>query len=324
MSKKTLLWIILGSFLLVFVWNATQQFRYRTGMGSSLVPSSMMKRQAGTAGAGRMGLTTTDSVAPMLDQSNTGLNEAMPEKARLMPPTPGGEGFTPGVTRTIVKNANLSLLVKDTRKTVTDITELATTQQGYVTSANIFESESERGLIRADLVLRVPVDKLDGILTQIRALAQKISYENLTADDRTEQKIDLEAQLKNLRATETQLQAIMKQATTVTETLEVQQQLTSVRNQIERLQAQLDNLSGEAAMATITITISTKESELPVGGEQTNSLKDELKLALRQTVAFYRQMGVSALKLSIFFLPVGILLAVGYLLLKPKLGSPKK
>src|SRR5258708_7079191 len=92
-----------------------------------------------------------------------------------LPPIPApDQGFVPGDNRTIVKNANLSLVVNDVRGTVDKISQVTKDNGGLVTSSNIFDNQYAQGGTQANLVLRVPVDKLDDTLTKLRQMANKI------------------------------------------------------------------------------------------------------------------------------------------------------
>jgi hypothetical protein len=242
----------------------------------------------------------------------------------IMPVPPMNGGFTPGVDRVIVKNADVSLVVEDTRQAVSEITTLTTQAGGTVTHSSVYENGSPTGQIFANMTLRVPVEKVESTIEALRQVATKVVSENLSAQDRTEQKVDLDAQLSNLRATEAQLQTIMTQAKTVEETLKVQSELSNVRGQIERLQAQLDNLMGDAAMSTISVSLSTEEAELPIVDSSKRSVIQEIKLAARDAVTLYRNLFIAGLRLVILGLPVLVLAGVGYWVTKDKLWPKKK
>jgi hypothetical protein len=235
-----------------------------------------------------------------------------------VPPYPGNSGFVGGVDRTIVKTASMSLVVEDTRATVTQVSQVVKDQGGLVSDTNIFENQFQKGAVTANLTVRVPVQKLDETIAKVRQLAAKVISESINAEDRTKQKVDLEAQLKNLRATEQQLLSIMKQAKNVQETLEVQRQLTEVRSQIEVMTAELENLQGDAEMSTLTISISTQESNLPAIGPTQNSLIEEIKLAFRDAIRLYRSLFVAGLRTIILALPLLILAAIGWLIWQRK------
>ena len=73
----------------------------------------------------------------------------------------------------------------------------------------------------------------------------------------TAQVVDLHARIKNLRASEDALVAIMDRAGRIDDVLSVQLRLEDVRGRIEQLDAQRDDLAGRAALATLTVAWST-------------------------------------------------------------------
>ncbi|MEN8253814.1 MAG: DUF4349 domain-containing protein [Patescibacteria group bacterium] len=259
-----------------------------------------------------VGMAENDNIE-IKEKMTAGRAEIMP-----MPIEPGYDDFTPDVERTIIKNASLSLVTNNTQKLVDNITNKIKSFDGLVTNSNIYENQRNKGSINAQMTVRVPVNRLEQALAEIKSLAEKVTSENISASDETERKVDMEAQLNNLKASETQLLKIMSQAKTVQDTLQVQRELTNIRERIERTQARLDNLEGAAAMSTINISISTKESELPVIDPDRASLIDEIKIAIKDSINMYRDLSISGIRLLILGLPILLIGAVGYALLKRK------
>ncbi len=81
--------------------------------------------------------------------------------------------------------------------------------------------------------------------------------EQTDAVDVTGQVVDVEARIRNLRASESALQGIAAKATRISDVLEVEMRLTDVRGQIEQLTAVLEDLSDRTAYATLTASFST-------------------------------------------------------------------
>lgn len=313
--KKTLLFLVLFLIVGVPAFGALNSFIYQQKQARPT--NVMMGRQAAL-------MQTQDSYAPTeVQKISVGRTEpavgiAADVQTTIMPVPPVDSGFVPGEDRTIVKTANLSIVVGDTRQAVERANQIAKEANGLVSSSNVYESPYDNGNVRADMIIRVPVDKLEDTLAKVKEMASKVLTDSISADDRTKQKVDLEARIKNLKASEDQLVAIMRQAKTVQETLEVQRQLTEVRGQIEIMTAQLENLQGDAAMSTINLSISTKESELPTVGGNQNSVLDEVKLALKDAVRFYRNLFIAGIRLTIIFLPLLVLGVVSWFIWKRK------
>ena len=107
----------------------------------------------------------------------------------------------------------------------------------------------------ATITIKVPADKFETVMESLRKLALEPPTENVSGQDVTEEYADLEAQLRNLQATEKQLLNLLDRAQTVDDTLKVYNQLTNIRGQIERLQGRKQYLERSAAMSTITVNL---------------------------------------------------------------------
>ncbi|HDD68916.1 MAG TPA: DUF4349 domain-containing protein [Candidatus Korarchaeota archaeon] len=133
---------------------------------------------------------------------------------------------------------------------------IATSLGGYVASSWI-ERRS------AVISIKVPANKLDAAMNAVRSLGE-VKSENLNAYDVTDQIIDLEARLNNSRAAERRLLEILSMAQNVEEVLMVEDRLKQVREEIEVLEAQLENLQSKVEYSTLTVTIQEKKGvELP-------------------------------------------------------------
>jgi len=144
------------------------------------------------------------------------------------------------------------------------ITAAATAQGGYVsastaaTESTVSTGSGDDGRSprprSGDLTLRVPSDRFDAVRTSLAGLGT-VEQEQLRGDDVTAQIVDFDARLKSLQAEEEALRTLVGRATAVGEVLQVQSQLFDVRQQVERLQAQRDQLSQQASLATIHVAL---------------------------------------------------------------------
>jgi len=144
------------------------------------------------------------------------------------------------------------------------ITAAATAQGGYVsastaaTASTVSTGSGDDGNSprprSGDLTLRVPSDRFDAVRTSLAGLGT-VEQEQLRGDDVTAQIVDFDARLKSLQAEEEALRTLVGRATAVGEVLQVQSQLFDVRQQVERLQAQRDQLSQQASLATIHVAL---------------------------------------------------------------------
>jgi hypothetical protein len=181
-------------------------------------------------------------------------------------------------------------------KSIQTITEGA---GGFVSYSEIYEVSD--GIKTGSVTVRVPADKFDQALTDIKKLANKVERENVDAQDVTEQYADLEAQLRNLRATENQYLEIMKKAAKVSDILEVQQRLSDVQGQIEQIQGQMQYLNRQVDMSTINVSL-TAQADVQVFGIEWRPLFIA-KQALRNLISGLTGY-INFIIALIFFLPV--------------------
>ena len=95
----------------------------------------------------------------------------------------------------------------------------------------------------ASVTYRIPAARWEEALDAIRALATKVVAVKTGTTEVTGQVIDLGARIDNLKATEQALQAIMVKALKIQDILDVQNQLTGVRGQIEELTTEQTHLA---------------------------------------------------------------------------------
>ncbi len=208
--------------------------------------------------------------------------------------------------RLIIKTATISLIITDTQEAIGTVTALATGAGGFVLNTNTYH-EGEQLL--ATMVIKVPVEKFEDTLAQLRQMAFKVDAESTSGQDVSEEYADLEAQLRNLKATEEQLLTFLDKTQNVDEALKVYRELSNIRGQIERIQGRLNYLAKSADMSTITVNLRPKAKEAPIVKAGWQPL-ETLKSALRALVS----VGQGLLNLGIWLLifsPVwGILLLI--------------
>jgi hypothetical protein len=148
-----------------------------------------------------------------------------------------------------------------------------------------------------------------------------VDSERLDAQDVTKQYVDQDARLHNLKAEEEQYLAILKRASTVTDTLAVSEKLGEVRGEIEQQQAEFNALSRQVETVAITVSL-TAPANTQVFGLHWRPLY-QLKIAARDGLnglGDYATAMVSVL----FYFPAILLwmgtflagLAVGYRILR--------
>ncbi|MBI5140256.1 MAG: DUF4349 domain-containing protein [Candidatus Vogelbacteria bacterium] len=186
---------------------------------------------------------------------------------------------TPNVSdRKIIKNGSLSLLVESAEDAAKSITKIAESAGGFVENATLSDSNdcvwgrySESCVPEAvksgNITIRVPANTFESSFDSIKKLAIKINSENNNSRDVSAEFVDQQAKLKNLKAEEAQYQDIMKRAVKVEDVLNVARQLSDVRGRIDVLQGQINYLSRQVGMSTISVDLRSEASVASVGNE---------------------------------------------------------
>jgi hypothetical protein len=153
----------------------------------------------------------------------------------------------------IVRTGSLQLTVTDVAKALTGGRDLIRNLGGYIGGS---QQERTGDEIVASVTYRIPVASWEDALTGLRGLGTEVG-EKTDAVEVTGQIVDLEARIRNLKASEIALVGYAQNAPKVSDLLEIEARLTDTRGQIERLTAQQTQLSDQATFATLTVTFGT-------------------------------------------------------------------
>jgi hypothetical protein len=154
----------------------------------------------------------------------------------------------------LVKTAELSLIVKSVTESLQSINRIVETQRGDVLGLQDHPAGSNEARHTASMQIRVPQNQMDELLQALSQLGT-VERRNLSAEDVSEQLTDFEARLRNLRKTEETLLQIMSRSGSVGDVLKVSQELSNVREQSERITAQLASLQNRVTYSRITLTL---------------------------------------------------------------------
>ena len=178
------------------------------------------------------------------------------------PPAPAADGSKAGsmpkTSRKVIRNAELSIEVASPAAAESKVSALVEQLGGYVASSarEIVADEGARSQARVTLSLRVPADRMDQALREIKRLGGGAETEKIGSEDVTDEYIDIDARVTNQRHLEQQLVSILAQANNVDSALKVHQELTSVRTEIDRLEGRKRFLDTETSLAKISLSLS--------------------------------------------------------------------
>ena len=214
--------------------------------------------------------------------------------------------------RKVIKNDQLTLVVKSPEKNMKDVMAFAEKLGGYVVSSNLYQTTygpNNVSVPQASVVVRVPADKLTDALDEIKKGAIEVQSENLTGQDVTDQYVDLQSRLSANQAAADQLTKIMQSADKPEDVLNIFQQLRQIQSDIEVLKGQIKLIDESTATSEINVTLIAEESVQPIeiGGWK---LQGTTRNAVQSLINFTQGFVQFLIQLILFFIPALILIAL--------------
>lgn len=164
--------------------------------------------------------------------------------------------------RKVIVTHSMTVEVKDLSASFRAVIELAKTGNGYTTETGRVRNDD--GSYEGRVVMRVPSGEVGNLLEKLRAFGTVV-IENSTGEDITEQYVDMEARLKNARASEVRLHNLMsRQTQRLADVLAVEKELTRVRGDIEAFEAQKRSWDILTTLVTIQVTLVEPRGAFPV------------------------------------------------------------
>jgi len=231
----------------------------------------------------------------------------MPPPREVVYEGSGAGVLPPAEERMIVRSGEMSLVVEDVVDARDEIADLAVRFDGYVVSSRISGEEQDK---RGRISIRVPDDKFEPALAELRDLAVRVTSESTSSRDVTEEYIDLKSRLKNAEATESQYLALLEKAK-VEETIRIYELLHQVRREIEQIKGQMQYLERTASMSLITVHLKPAATAKPLVRAGWSTL-EALKSAVRGLVIAGQWLGTTAIWLIIFSPVWGAALGIIY------------
>lgn len=215
--------------------------------------------------------------------------------------------------RIVIKNAELTIAVKDPGESMDEITARAEELGGFVVSSNLYQTQLESGaeVPEGYITIRVPAESMLGVLEEIKASANQVLSENVAGQDVTREYTDLQSRLRNLQNAETQLREIMASAIRTEDVLDVFNQLSRITGEIEIVKGQINYFEQAAALSAISINLKADEAVQPlnIGGWEPVGVAKDAVQALVNTLQTIGDLIIWAL---IYLLPLAILLVILY------------
>ena len=242
-----------------------------------------------------------------MPQAYPGSGESADEEMFYSGESEGGVPADPmTVERLVIRTADLDIVVPETEEALSDIQDLASELGGYVVSMDTYQFDQG---VRGTIIVRVPAESFDTVLGRIADLSTTVVRESVSGRDVTEEYVDLSSQLRHLEAVEEQLLEFLEEAEDTEAALAVFEQLERIQSEIEQITGRIEYLEDQAAMSTITVNLTPDALAQPleVGGW---NLPGTLRDAVEALIGVVQFLVEALIYIVVLVLPTLLFLAL--------------
>jgi Domain of unknown function (DUF4349) len=264
-----------------------------------------------------LGITFLISACSSTDESVVGMGGG--DTAAVMPGMDKsmitGEQITGVTTPSVIRIADMSISTSDVQGVVAKIEDEINQFSGRIETSSYYQP-TDGFNASAFISARVPEGKLDEAIAQIGKLGKQTSL-NINSTDVTLQSIDLKAKITTLTESRDRLQALLDEATNVSDLIAAEDALSARQSELDSYQDQLDYLSTQVAESTLSIQILDDSTSLTLG------LRG-IKATFIQTVQNFLQAFEDVVIFIGTAIPWILVLSVLYLIVKPMVRLIRK
>lgn len=196
----------------------------------------------------------------------------------------------------LIRNAEATLEVENIQKVYDEIVKIGKGKNGYLAAANFNESTS--GRISAQIVLRVPKEKFEETINEVRKLGQVKKF-SINSMDISQDYNALISELNTIKTVYDKIAEKLKEKKTdIQQAIRLESELTPIAKRIEAIRNKISQYDNLISVSTITINLYEVSWKLMI--------KESIKETKQSFVAFVS----SLLKNSINLLPVLIVICV--------------
>ncbi len=152
----------------------------------------------------------------------------------------------------IIKDGSVTLKVDDIEVAKKQADSLLVLFSAYYSSENMVNSDYA---LNYNLAIRIPSANFEKFISALDAGDGEITNKNVNARDVTIEFIDIQSRLSNKRSYLDRYRELLKQAKSVKDVLEIEEQIRSLVEEIESSEGRLKYLTDQVAYSTLNLTI---------------------------------------------------------------------
>lgn len=241
-------------------------------------------------------------------------DEAVLEKSAADTTAQYGETPVSG-DRKVIKTAYIEIEIETGKfdGTMFELTNLAEQSGGFVASSQSY-SDSEGNLTGGYITLRVPANAYNPALNRIKEMGT-VKNSSSSGQDITQEYVDLESRLRNYEAQEEVLLELMKESKKVSDSIEVQRELSNVQGEIEVIKGRMRYLDDRVSFSTIDVYFHEPD---PIKTATGWGFLDALKRGLRGAVTAFNWIVMALIASAPVLIIIGIILIIVWLAIRAR------
>lgn len=217
----------------------------------------------------------------------------------------GPQGVVSGLPRKIIYEAEITLTVQDFFASEAAVTQLVKQYGGYFADACVDRTYGQQ--LSGRWRIRIPVTQFDPFLQAVSRLGVPESRHQ-TAQDVTEEFVDLEARISNKKRLEKRIVELLSSSSgKIKDVIEVERELARVRGEIEQSEGRLRYLTDRTEFTTVVVSAHEVREYVP---PETPSFWTRMRDALGYSLFSLRDFGENMLVATVFVIPWLVVLGV--------------
>ena len=166
----------------------------------------------------------------------------------------------------LARRASIALQVKNIGQAVAKVRAAAAAAQGIVLSENIgtgdgavplTDSSRVSATTYGEITISVPSTQLDTVVADLGALG-KVIRSTSSSEDVGAQIVDTQSRLQTMRVSVERVRSFLEHATDLSQTVQMEAELTRRQSDLEAMEAQLASLKGSVARSPVQVSLTTE------------------------------------------------------------------
>ncbi len=154
----------------------------------------------------------------------------------------------------VIKTGNMQVQVTDLDKAKEAVLQKVKANKGFTSAADYNDYSYQK---TQTITIRVASSNFENLMKELTSIGY-VQNQSQNAQDVSEEFVDIEARLKSKREVENRYTELLKTAKTVSEILEIENNLRVIREEIEAKEGRLRYLKDQVSLSTINLTLTQK------------------------------------------------------------------